>query len=174
VLHIEAQGTFPARTSNLCGWCDHKPICPAWSHLYQTAALPEAERALEDGVVLVDEYLRLGSEISALKERQDEVKAAIDARAKADGAERLFGSTGSVKVYRYPSVSIPDAKDPLRREFEAEVRALGLWDRYSALSGYQLSRAIQDGAVGADELARLEPYLERSEGVKLYPCQTKP
>ncbi len=168
VREIEARTSFPARTCALCDWCDYKAICPAWRHLVETAALPEEERALESGVVLVDEYLRVCEEASSLKARQDELKDLIAARSEADGVDRLFGTTGSVKVFRYPAVSIPDAKDPRRPAFEAEVRALGLWERFSALSGYQLSRAVQDGAVTPEEAARLEPFLSHGEGVKLY------
>lgn len=168
IRRIEAQSSYPARTSNLCDWCEYKPICPAWRHLFEQEALPEAERTLEEGSVLVDEYLRVSDQIAVLKARQDELKAGIAERAAMDGTERLFGTAGSVKVYRYPCVSLPDAKDPLRPALEAEVRSLGLWDRFSQLSSYQLSRAIQDGAVASDEVERLEPYLVRSEGVKLY------
>jgi hypothetical protein len=48
---------------------------------------------------------------------------------------------------------------------------MGLTERFSSLSSYQLSRAIQDGALEADQLARLEPYVSRSDGVKLYPSK---
>jgi putative RecB family exonuclease len=169
VREIEAQASFPARTSSLCDWCDYKALCPAWRHLFETAALPEEERALESGVVLVDEYLRVSDEMSVLKARQDQLKDLIAARSQADGVERLFGTAGSIKVYRYPAVSIPDAKDPRRPAFEAEVRVLGLWERFSSLSGYQLSRAVQSGDVTPEEASRLEPYLSHGEGVKLYP-----
>lgn len=172
IRHIEAQSAFPARTSNLCDWCEYKPICPAWRHLFEREALPEGERALEEGSVLVDEYLKVSDQVAALKARQDELKARIAERAAADGTERLFGTAGSVKVFRYPCISLPDSKDPLRPALEAEVRDLGLWDRFSQLSSYQLSRAIQDGAVPPGEVQRLEPYLARSEGVKLYPSRS--
>lgn len=170
IRHIEAQSAFPARTSSLCDWCDYKPLCPAWRHLFDVAELPEEARALEDGVVLVDEYLRVSEQLAALKARQEGLKKDIAARASADGVERLFGSDGSIKVYRYPCVSLPDSKDPRRAAMEAEVRELRLWDSFSALSSYQLSRALQDGTVPEEAAARLEPYLSRSEGVKLYPC----
>lgn len=173
VRRIEAQSSYPARTSTLCDWCEYKPICPAWRHLFETASLPEEERALEDGVALVDEYLRVSDELAGLKARQDALKESIVARATADGLERLYGTGGSIKVYRYPCVSLPDAKDPRRSAFETEVRALGLWDRFSALSTYQLSRAIQDGAVSSGDLEAMEPYLVRTEGVKLYPSQKR-
>jgi putative RecB family exonuclease len=171
IRHIEAQSAFPARTSSLCDWCDYQAICPAWRHRFEVAALPEEERAAEDGVALVDEYLRTGDEITRLKARQDVLRDAIADRAGAEGLDRLFGTDGSVKVYRYPSVRFPDVKDPRRPDLEEEVRAMELWDRFSVLSSYPLSRAIEDGSLDAAQLARLEPYISRGEGVKLYPSR---
>jgi putative RecB family exonuclease len=168
VRHIEAQTVFPTATSNLCNWCEYKPICPAWSHLFATAALPAAERVLEEGSVLVDEYIEVSDELAALKERQDELKESIAARAAADGVERLFGTAGSIRISRHASVSLPGAKDAKRPALEAEVRSLGLWETFSTLSSSQLARAIQDGSVLADDVGRLEPYLVRSEVVTLY------
>lgn len=173
IREIEAQSAFPARTSSLCDWCDFKALCPAWKHQFETAALLEEERVLESGVVLVDEYIKVSEELAVLKARQDELKERIAARAQLEGLERVFGTGASVKVFRYPSLTCPDSKDPRREAFEAEVRALGLWDRFSALSGYQLSRAVQAGDVDADQIARLDPFLSRGEGVKLYPSANR-
>lgn len=169
IEHIEAQTAFPAKTSSLCAWCEYKPMCPAWSHLHATESLSAEERALEPGVVLVDEYLRVCDEMSALKARQDDLKEAIAARAAEDGAERLFGTDGSLKVYRYVSAGLPDVKDPRRAQLEAEVREMGLWDTYSQLAAFPLARAIGDGGLDPEHLERLEPYITRSDGVKLYP-----
>jgi hypothetical protein len=168
VRHIEAQSAFPARTSSLCDWCDFQAICPAWRHKFETAALPEPERAVEAGATLVDEYLRVADEVSRLKARQESLRDAIAARAAEEGLDRLFGTAGSVKVYRFPCINLPDAKDPRRAELEAVLREAGLLERYSSLSSYQLSRAVQDGSVEPGVVERLEPYLTRSEGVKLY------
>ena len=173
IEHIEAQTEFPARTSSLCDWCDYKALCPAWRHQLDNAALPAEERALEPGSALVDEYLQVSDEIAQLKARQDALKERIAERADADKLDRLFGENGSIKVYRYPCVSLPDAKDPRRAALEAEVRAAGLWERFSSLSTYQLSRALQDGAVDTEAVTRLEPYLTRTQGVKLYPSQRR-
>jgi putative RecB family exonuclease len=173
IRHIEAQSAFPARTSSLCDWCDYKALCPAWRHLYESEAVPGAERVLEDGAALVDEYLQVSDEVAVLKARQEDLRDRIAARAGAEDLDRLFGAAGSVKVYRYPCVSLPDARDPRRAALEAEVREAGLWDSFAALSSYQLSRALQDGTVPPEAAARLEPYLTRSEGVKLYPAKKR-
>ena len=87
--------------------------------------------------------------------------------------ERVFGTDGSVKVYRYLSAGLPDAKDPLRRELEAELRAIGLWERFSQLATFPLSRAISDGMLDPAEVERLEPFITRCQGVKLYPKRNR-
>lgn len=169
VRHIEAQTSFPTKTSRLCDWCDHRALCPAWKHLYETADLDEVSRAKEPGTALVDEYLRISDEMAGLKARQEEIRSAIALRAESDGVDRLFGTENSLKVFRYVSVGLPDTKDPRRAALEAELRAMGLWERFSGLAPYTLSRAIGDGVLAPAELGRLEPYVTRSSGVKLYP-----
>jgi hypothetical protein len=111
--------------------------------------------------------------MAALKARQDELKDAIATRAAADGVDRLFGTGGSLKVFRYTSIGLPDAKDPRRSELEAELREMGLWERFAVLASYPLSRAIGDGALAPGELERLEPFVTRCEGVKLYPARNR-
>jgi putative RecB family exonuclease len=173
VEHIEAQRSFPTKTSSLCDWCEYRPLCPAWRHLFETEALPEDARAGEPGVMLVDEYLRVSDEMAALKTRQDELKDAIATRAASDGVDRLFGTDGSIKVYRYVSAGLPDTKDPARAELESELRSMGLWDRFSQLSTFSLSRALSDGLLDSSEVERLEPFVTRCEGVKLYPRRSR-
>lgn len=169
IVHIESQTSFPTKVSSLCDWCDYRASCPAWRHLYKIDDLDEGSRPLEAGVALVDEYMRVSDEIATAKDRQDELKEAIALRAEADGVDRLFGTGNSIKVYRYTSVSVPDVKDPRRQELEVELRAMGLWERFAGLMPFTLSRAIGDGALDPAELDRIEPYVTRTPGVKLYP-----
>jgi putative RecB family exonuclease len=169
VRHIEAQRDFPARTSALCDWCDYKPLCPEWRHQYVTAALPPDEFASETGVALVDEYMRVSDEVSRLEARKNELKDAIVQRATDEGLELLFGTEYAVKVFRYRGVCVPDSRDPRRAELEAIMRELGLWDRFSQLATVTLAKAIEAGQLDGNEMARIEEYLTRTEGAKLYP-----
>jgi len=174
VRRIESQTDYPTRTSRLCDWCDYRPSCPAWRHLTGSESSPEQIAAVADGATLVDEYTAVSAELSVLKARQESLRDAIAAFAAREGVDRVFGSEAAVKVYRFPCVTLPDAKDPRRGALDAEVRAMGLWDRFSSLSSYQLSRALADGVLTPEDSSRLEPYVTRSEGVKLYPGKLPP
>ncbi|MDO8964812.1 MAG: PD-(D/E)XK nuclease family protein [Coriobacteriia bacterium] len=169
VRHIEAQTHFPAKVTALCDWCDYKAACPAWRHQFETAALPPDEFASESGVALVDEYMRACEESTTLDRRKEALKEALVRRATDEGLERLFGTEYAIKVFRFDQVSVPDAKDPRRAALEEALREMGLYDRFSSLSPYMLSRAVQDGVLDADEMARLEEFLTRGEGTRLYP-----
>jgi hypothetical protein len=50
---------------------------------------------------------------------------------------------------------------------------MGLWDRFTQLSTFSLSRALSDGLLDAADVERLEPFITRCEGVKLYPRRSR-
>lgn len=168
ITFIEAQREFPTKVSKLCDWCDHKRVCPAWKHLFGTGEPSDSGREQVSGVQLVDDYVSITAEIAALKARQDEVREAIVAVAAAEGLDRVFGTDCAVKVYRYRQACVPDAKDPRRAEFEALVRELGLWDRFSSLSGYSVSKAWESAELPPEAVERLADYVTITDGVKLY------
>lgn len=170
IEHIEAQTEFPARTSRLCDWCDYKRACPAWRHMFEAAEAPSGESTpAKSGVALVDEYMGTCAELASAEARRDALRQAIVALADDEGLDRVFGTDHVLSVYRYPSVTLPQAKDPRRAELEAVLGDLGLTARFSTLSTYSLSRAISDGSLDAETLARIDEFVVRSQGAKLYP-----
>lgn len=169
VRHIEAQAEFPTKTSSLCGWCDYKPLCPAWKHLFELKELPPDEFQGVTGIGLVDEYMDVADRLGELTDRKEALAAEIARRAADDGLERLFGTDYAVKVSRKECASLPGAGDPRRAELEAVVHELGLWERYSQLATARLAAAVEDGALEPAEASRLEAYVTRSESVRLYP-----
>jgi putative RecB family exonuclease len=169
VRHIESQTEFPTKVSSLCDWCDYKPICPAWRHQFEATALPPDEFAAESGVALVDEYVRVSDDLSALEKRRDALKDAIASRAADEGLERLFGTEYAIKVFRYRGVALPDAKDPRRAELEQVLRDHGLLERFSQMATFQLCKAIEAGELPEAAAAAVAPYATPTEGVRLYP-----
>jgi putative RecB family exonuclease len=86
--HID-QDSFPPKPSALCDWCGYKSICPAWKHLYQEMPKPEIDLA-------VKEFLELKLEIDERKKRLAILSSAIHEHMNSEGADRLFGTEGSV------------------------------------------------------------------------------
>jgi putative RecB family exonuclease len=168
IVHIEAQTSFPTKTSSLCDWCDHKAICPAWSHLAVVDALSPQERETEPLVALVDRLAQVTDEIGRLDAEKAELTSAIVAAADAEGLEQVFGTSSAVKVFRFDGTGVPGKDDAGRAEVEAILREEGEWDRFASLSPVSLAKALDAGDVPPATAARLAPFLTRRSGSRLY------
>jgi len=110
-----ATGNFPTRESNLCNWCEHRPICPVWKHLYlveEKAAQPEP--LPDDGTALVNQLADLDRrrkeftrQADELKAEQDRIKETIIRYARANGLERVFGADRQATVTCKTEWAIP-------------------------------------------------------------------
>jgi putative RecB family exonuclease len=169
VLHIESQTEFPPKSSTLCDWCDFGRLCPVTRHLYDLAAPEESGYAAGELSELVDRYVALGEEVSALTVEKDGLAAEIVRRADEAGLDQVFGAASSCKVYRYTGVSMPGRDDPGRDEVEAILRESGEWERLAALSPVSLAKAYDAGELASGTMERLAPYAVPRSGAKLYP-----
>jgi putative RecB family exonuclease len=169
VEHIEAQTVFPTKTSSLCDWCDYKPICPAWAHEYALAGPPESRLEAENVAALVDRYVSLSEEVASLQKEKDEISNEIVRRADADGLDQVFGTTHSLKVFRFSGLSVPGKEEPGRDEVERILREDGLWESFSYLATTPLSKAIESGVLPPATADRLAQYLTQRSGARLYP-----
>lgn len=168
IRHIEAQTSFPTKTSSLCDWCDHKAICPAWSHLASIEALPVDERPTEPLVALVDRYADVTARLAILEAEKSDLCDAIVAAADAGGLEQVFGTTSSAKVFRFDGTSVPGKDDAGRAEVEAILREDGLWERFASLSPVALAKALDAGDIPAATATRLAAHVTRRSGSRLY------
>lgn len=168
IRHIEAQTSFPTKTSTLCDWCDYRSVCPAWVHLASVEALPEGERASEPLVALVDRFAQVGGEIARLESEKSALTDEILRRADAEGLEAVFGTDTMLKVFRFDGASVPGKDEPGRAEVEAILREEGLWERYAALSPVALAKALDAGELPSAAAERLSPHISRRSGARLY------
>jgi putative RecB family exonuclease len=169
VEHIEAQTTFPTKTGSLCDWCDYKPICPAWAHEFALAGPPESRLDAENAAALVDRYVAVSEEVASLQKEKDELSDEIVRRADADGLDQVFGTTHSLKVFRFSGLGVPGKEEPGRDEVERILREDGLWESFSYLATTPLSKAIESGLLPLATADRLAQYLTQRSGARLYP-----
>lgn len=169
VREIERATEFHTRTSPLCDWCEFRGICPAWAHEQALSELAPDDLADEPGLVLVDRYMEASRRVAEAEAERDALKDAIVRAADEGGLDALCGTDTVVKVWRYTNVGLPGSKDPARQEVEELLRHAGLLERFSTLSTFELSKAVEGRALPDDVLRALEPYVTLSRGAKLYP-----
>ncbi len=147
IADIEAAQDYPPTRSALCAWCPYQQHCPLWKHLFATAELPPEEFRREDGVRLVDEYVRLKEEERILKEKLAEVQEQLFRYAEQHGVSVVYGATQKATIWRRRVVKVPGKNDEGRAAFEQLVRENGLWNDYSMLDAWRLEKDLAAGNV---------------------------
>ncbi|MBM3199654.1 PD-(D/E)XK nuclease family protein [Candidatus Woesearchaeota archaeon] len=176
IKKIEAskkRNDFPAQTSRLCDWCEFKPQCPEWKHLYKLEDKPANEYLKEDGVTLVNKYAALDSKYKKLKQELEEqiekIKEALIAYAKKEQVEVVYGSDMKAKVKIEEKLKFPGKNDEQSEELKQLLKTLGRWEEVEMLDNYALLAMIKNGKLDTAELKKLKKFetKETSESVRL-------
>ncbi len=160
---IEAATEFEPVKSVLCDWCEYKPICPLWVHLYRIEDLPPEEVAVEDGVALVDRLVQLQATNKESEEQIEQVKKAIAAFGEQEGASVVFGTTHQAKITKSSGVRFPGTSDPGREELDRILKEGGKWEEVSILNISSLAKAVEEGTLGAKLKKQVETFGEPHE-----------
>jgi putative RecB family exonuclease len=163
ISEIEQCREWPARLSKLCDWCEFKPLCPKWSHLYKLEDKPAEEYLEDSGVKLVNKLAEISEEIDNLKEKKEKVREALINFAKKNNVEMVFGSGVKASIRHYPRMSYPKKTDPLRGEFFATLKKIGLWDQLAIADVYELTKMINRKEIHQELVELLEKFIERKE-----------
>ncbi len=159
---------FPATRSALCDWCQFRPICPEFAHLFQTEKLDKNEYLKEEGVALVKRYAELSEKIKADEAELDKVRDALLAYSEKKGVDIVYGEKFSAAVRSYPRLSFPKKDDPLLDAFFETIRKAGMWDELETVNVYELAKKINKGDVHPDILKLLEPFITKGRTIKIY------
>lgn len=154
---------YSAKESNLCEWCEFRPLCPNFKHLYEIEDMPAEEYLEDDGVKMVNEYAVLDKEIKEREEKLERIRDALISFAKSNKVDVVYGSDVKASVKSYPKLSFPKKDDPNRDEFFSMVNKIGLWDRLAVVDTYELAKMINKGELN-DELKKLlDKFIEKVE-----------
>lgn len=176
INRIEAhkkRNEFPAKTSRLCDWCEFRPICPEWKHLYNLEEKSVNDYLKEDGVVLVNKYAELDNKYKKLKKELEEelekVKEALIIYAKKKEVDIVFGSDMKAKVKIEEKLKFPGKNDEKIEELKKVLKELGKWEEVTMLDNYALLAKVKNGEFDAKELKKLKKFetKEISESVRL-------
>lgn len=174
IAEIGEARVFEPHASALCSWCDFEPICPARKHLYQTALLEPEELSQDEGVRLVDEYLRLKSEAAEMDRRVGEIEEKIFAYAKQQDILFVRGTHEKLRIWSKQGATrfLSQKEDPgAGRAIEEILRRHGLWERFASVSTFVLGKAAENKEIPAQVLAELKPFTKTEDVWRLYPSK---
>lgn len=168
IQKIEATTEFPPKVSALCDWCEFKPICPAWKHVYQTDALPVEEFKKDSGVQMVDKYAQLAEKQKEIELQIEELKASMFRLAEKEGFEAIAGSDVVARLKKYKNLKFPGKDDFDRKELEEIIKSAGLWEKLSNLDTFILSKMVQNAEIPLDVIKQLKKFAKIDETKRIY------
>ena len=160
---IENEKDFIAKESALCSWCEFEQYCPKKKHLLKVNNLPVNEFLNEDGVKLVNMYAETKEKISKLEGNLEKLKEALIEYGKKNEMENIAGSDFIVKIAVYKNIKFPGKNDLKRENVDEIIRKNNLWDMFSSLDVFALSKAIQNGEVDEKVIKQIKDFVSTEE-----------
>lgn len=162
---IQARHFEPKPEESKCKFCDYKPICPVFKHLYVPKP-PEAEEEAKVGEaleaeelsVLVDKYGKLKEQAKSLEEEAERLKERILASLEIKNYVRAFGQHFEV------SRSVEEKWEFQDREKVLEIlRQHGLYEKILIPSAQAVQRLMKDPALPPAARKKLEALGAKTE-----------
>jgi len=160
-----AADNFPPHESNLCNWCEYRPHCPIWKHLYAVEEQATQPTPLpDDGATLVNQLASLAIKRKELQGQADDMKdqmarieAAIIKYARQHDLQRVFGADRQATIKHVTELKIP-TKTNQPDEYEqmlALLRQSPLWPELTDFSSGKLRELVEkpEGQPMRDQLA---------------------
>ncbi len=153
---IKAEKFVPKPEERKCGWCDYKPLCPAFKHEFakQSNGAAEEQPALrsdEKLAKLVDRYGKMKEDIDERDEKADKLKQAIIDTLRAKGYVRAFGSDYEVSAHFDDRWEFSD-KDKVKEV----IKNAGRWDEIIAPSASKVQKLMKNPNLPLDLKDRLQ------------------
>jgi len=158
---IEAAKDFPSVVTRLCDWCNFRPICPHFKHLYKIETLEPEEYLKDDGVKLVNNYAELEKKIKGLSEELEKVRQTLIDFAKKEEVDIMFGSGIKASISSYESFKFPSKNE--RTEFNDMIKKLGLWNDLAIVDTYELAKKIKNKELHEDFIKLLDKFIKKEK-----------
>lgn len=170
---IEKCKEFKTNKSQLCDWCEYRSMCPEWSHLAKLEQKNVNEYLKDDGVKLVNEYIKLTSDkkefIEPIDKKLEQIKEALIKFAKDNGINVVFGSNNKIKVAIYDQYKVPATGSKERIQLETLLKKLEKWEEVSTINYFALNKLIKD--LDPKTQKTITKYTEKEEASRFYPSR---
>jgi len=172
INRIENDQKYETKTSILCDWCEFKPICKQWSHLYIIKDKTENEYLNDPGVKLVDRYAKLTQKKKKitldLYAELEKVEEALINFSEREGVEVIFGSKNKIKIKETEQIKFPAKHSKERDRLIQLLKKNGKWEEVTQLDTAALNKIIKNKSWDLDVLNILKDYVKLEKSKRLY------
>jgi putative RecB family exonuclease len=160
IATIENTSDFLPIESPLCQLCNYKPICPLWKHLQKIESQSIKKDSNEDGVSLVNRYIKLMEEKKRITDELQGIKEIIAEYTDNEGLENIFGTDYKLSVRREIrfTFSSPSQNSEIMQELEKWLKKNKKWSEVSKLDFERLENVLREKVWKEKLLAKLKDY----------------
>ncbi len=167
IKKIENTEEFLPKESNLCAWCSYMDLCPLKKHQQKVEELSLDKFLKDEGVQLVNTYVKLDMKKAEYKKRQKEIeeeleklKKIIIEYAKQEGLEVIIGSDYQLKISEKKKISLPTKNSDSWKELENILKEINKLEEVSTLDTIVLVKKIAEREWEEDILEKIKEFYQ--------------
>jgi putative RecB family exonuclease len=169
---IESEEKFEANTSFLCDWCEYRPVCKVWVHLYKIREMPESKYLGDPGVKLVNRYAELKEKkkkfVNQVDAELDEIEKALFSFAKKEGVDVVFGSKNKIRIKEIETLKFPSKSSKERMKLEKLLKENGIWDGVDQLDTAALNKLLTDKELDEKLIREINKFIKLEKSKRVY------
>ncbi len=169
---IEGEEKFDANVTFLCDWCEYKPVCAQWVHLYKIKEMPESKYLSEPGVKLVNRYAELKEKkkkfVDEIDTELDEIEEALFSFAEKENVDVVFGSKNKVRIKETETVRFPSKSSKEREKLEKLLKENGIWEDVDQLDTSALNKLLADEKIDKKLVGEINKFLKLEKSKRVY------
>ena len=169
----KTKNDFPPKVSPLCGWCEYRHICPEQKHIYFVENLPTHQYLKDDGVQLVNQYVKLKNQEKDLKLEMEDLREAVFEFALKENLKAIKGSDHKLRVKMENKETLPNKGSDLREQLEGQLKSLGKWMDVSRLDTNALLKKLRMDEWEGELKEQLEQFISLKESRQIYLSKLK-
>lgn len=174
---IENTTIFSRKPSSLCTWCEYRPICPQYSHLYQIREQYENRYTKKTGKQLVDRYAELEKQKKQMKLdiyiESNHIKEALITYATRENLDVIYGTASRVIIHQSSHCIIPEKGTKEWEKLKELLKRNQKWDEITSLDPSSLSTLLNEKQLDESLLNQIKTYVKLKTRKQLYFTQKK-
>jgi hypothetical protein len=164
INRIEVSTEFQAKESLLCDWCEYQPYCPKRKHLASLAEVSPEEYLKDEGVDLVNKWVKYWKMKEGSLQELSKVKAKILRYALQNGLENLTNDSYKIGIRWEFAPELPPKGGETYKQLLTLLKSSERWRDISKLDENALKDVIQNNKLPKElkeEVLRLAPIRKK-------------